>query len=47
MSDTEFFAAFDAYCAEHNITPDEAPMAFAAFLNHETGWDDEVKEITE
>ena len=47
MSDADFFAAFDAYCREHNVTPEEAPMAFAAFLNQETGWDGDVKEVTE
>ena len=43
----DFFADFDAYCEANNITEDEAPMAFAAFLNQETGWDGDVKEVTE
>ena len=30
---------FDAYCTEHNITPDEAPAAFGAWLNSSSGWD--------
>ena len=45
MSDSDFFAAFDAYCLENNISEDEAPMAFAAFLNRETGWDGEARKV--
>ena len=47
MSDDEFFAAFDRYCEENNIGEEETPMAFAAFLNLETGWDGEVIKVEE
>ena len=45
MSDQEFFAEFDAYCEENNISEDEAPIAFAAFLNQRSGWDGEVRKV--
>ena len=44
MSD-DFFADFDAYCEANNITEDETPMAFAAFLNLRTGWDGEATKV--
>ena len=37
--------SFDAYCEANNITEDEAPMAFAAFLNLRTGWDGEATKV--
>ena len=37
---------FDAYCVEHNITPDEAPAAFGAWLNLDTGWDGKQEQVT-
>lgn len=43
----DFFKAFDDYCKANNITDAEVPMAFAAFLNQETGWDGEMKEVTD
>jgi len=33
------FADFDHYCDMHNITDDEVPAAFGAWLNEKTGWD--------
>lgn len=45
MSDAKFFQDFDRYCEENGITPEEAPMAFAAFLNRETGWDGEATKV--
>ena len=44
-TDDDFFAEFDRYCEANNITPDEAPMAFAAFLNLQTGWDGEAGPV--
>ena len=38
-------ATFDHYCDENNITPNEAPAAFAAFLNLTTGWDGEMRQV--
>lgn len=32
-------SGFDRYCDEHNISDDEAPAAFGAYLNEMTGWD--------
>ena len=43
----DIWERFDRYCDEHHITPDEAPMAFAAFLNLPTGWDGEAHEVSE
>lgn len=37
--------AFDAYCAEHDISAEEAPAAFAAWLNEESGWDGQVRLV--
>jgi len=45
MSGNEFFASFDAYCEENNISEEETPTAFAAFLNLETGWDGEARRV--
>ena len=42
---SDAFADFDAYCEANNITEDEAPMAFAAFLNLRTGWDGEATKV--
>ena len=47
MSDNDFFAAFDAYCEANNISEDETPMAFAAFLNLRTGWDGEATKVVD
>jgi hypothetical protein len=38
---------FDRFCDEHNITPDEVPAAFAAWLNRTTGWDGDMAEVAE
>ena len=40
------FEDFDAYCEANNITDEEAPMAFAAFLYLRTGWDGEAKPVS-
>lgn len=45
MTDDSFFAEFDAYCDENNITEEEAPQAFAAFLHLKTGWDGESQQV--
>jgi hypothetical protein len=37
-------ADFDRYCDEHDITLEEAPAAFAAWLNGATGWDGGVEQ---
>jgi hypothetical protein len=47
MSHDEFFAAFDRYCADNNISEDEAPIAFAAFLHLRTGWDGEATKVVD
>lgn len=39
------FDDFDRFCAEHNITDDELPVAFAAWLNELTGWDGPMGEV--
>lgn len=36
------FEDFDRYCEEHDITDDEVPAAFAAWMNLETGWDGQM-----
>jgi len=33
------FTDFERYCAEQGVSVDEAPAAFAAWLEQETGWD--------
>ena len=37
---------FDDYCTEHNITPDEAPAAFGAWMNSTSGWDGAQADVT-
>ena len=41
------FEDFDAYCEANNITDEEAPMAFAAFLHLRTGWDGEATKVVD
>lgn len=38
---------FDEYCEQQNITPEEAPAAFAAWLHLETGWDGQMNRVEE
>ena len=40
-------ADFDRYCEEHQITDEEAPIAFAAWLHEITGgeWDGKAERI--
>jgi hypothetical protein len=33
------FIDFERYCAEQGVSVEEAPAAFAAWLEQETGWD--------
>lgn len=37
--------SFDEYCEKHNITEEEAPAAFGAYLNLMTGWDGKQEEV--
>lgn len=39
------FADFDRFCEEHNITEDETPAAFGAWLAGK-GWDGKMVEVT-
>lgn len=39
------FEAFDEYCEANNITDAELPMAFAAFLHLQTGWDGDMHPV--
>lgn len=41
------FKDFDRYCDEHDIQPGEEPAAFAAWLNASTGWDGNMKEVSD
>lgn len=36
---------FDEYCDANSITQEEAPAAFAAWLNQLTGWDGDMEQI--
>lgn len=38
---------FDEYCEKHDIQPNEAPAAFGAWLNSETGWDGKINEVSD
>jgi len=37
--------SFDEYCRERQITIEEAPAAFAAYLNHINGWDGQMERV--
>lgn len=39
------FEGFDKYCEDNNISQDETPAAFAAYLNQQTGWDGKMGEV--
>jgi hypothetical protein len=41
------FADFDHYCDSAGIKPGEEPVAFAAWLNAVSGWDGEMREVTD
>lgn len=36
---------FDEYCDRLDIKTGEEPMAFAAYLNQQTGWDGDMHEV--
>lgn len=37
--------SFDEYCDDNNITEDETPMAYAAWLNLSYGWDGKAERV--
>lgn len=37
---------FDEYCEHFEVTADETPAAFAAYLNYLSGWDGTMQQIT-
>ena len=39
------FEGFDKYCEDNNISQDETPAAFGAYLNQQTGWDGNMGEV--
>lgn len=39
------FADFDHFCDALDVTTEELPHAFAAWLGHRTGWDGRYEEI--
>jgi hypothetical protein len=41
------FADFDHYCDSAGIKSGEEPAAFAAWLNAISGWDGEMREVTD
>lgn len=37
---------FDKFCDDNKIADDEVPMAFAAWLSGETGWDGKMQKAS-
>ena len=39
------FAGFDHFCDVLDVTSEETPHAFAAWLGHKTGWDEDYGKV--
>ena len=41
------FASFDHFCDALDVTPEETPLAFGAWLGHRVNWDGRMGPVAE